>query len=84
MTINILTHNDGIRHSGFEGQTVENARGLLILVAYALRYLQKTETTDPNSDLATIEDMANSFSFSDIHERTLQNKIMFCTLREHR
>jgi hypothetical protein len=35
--IDILTHNDGIRHPGFEGQSVETARGLLVLLAHALQ-----------------------------------------------
>ena len=38
VAINILTHNDGIRHSGFEGEPVETPRGLLVLVACALQY----------------------------------------------
>jgi hypothetical protein len=36
VTIGILTHGDGIRHSGFEGQTLETSKGLLVLVACAL------------------------------------------------
>jgi hypothetical protein len=41
VTIDILTHVDGIRHSGFEGEPEETASGLLVLVAYALQYLHK-------------------------------------------
>ncbi len=37
----LLTHNDGIRHYGFEGEPVETARGLLFLIACALQYLHK-------------------------------------------
>ena len=33
VVIDILTHADGIRHSGFEGEPKETARGLLVLVA---------------------------------------------------
>jgi hypothetical protein len=68
VTIDILIHNDGISHSRFEGQTVENARGLLVLVACELQYLHKTGTTDPNVDPTTIEDHADSFSLSKIQK----------------
>ena len=34
--IDILTHNDGIRHFGFEGQTLETVKTLLVMVACAL------------------------------------------------
>ena len=33
IAIDILTHGDGTRHSGFEGQTLETSRGILVLVA---------------------------------------------------
>jgi hypothetical protein len=36
VAIDILTHADGIRHSGFEREPEETARGLLVLVACAL------------------------------------------------
>ncbi len=36
VAIDILTHADGIRHSGFEGEPEVTARGLLVLVAFAL------------------------------------------------
>ena len=36
VTIDILTHANGIRHSGLEGGSEETSRGLLILVACAL------------------------------------------------
>ena len=36
VAIDILTHVDGIRHSGFEGEPEVTARGLLVLVACAL------------------------------------------------
>jgi hypothetical protein len=34
--IEFLTHNDGIRHFGFEGQTLETVKTLLVMVACAL------------------------------------------------
>ncbi len=36
VVIDILTHTDGIRHSGFEGEPEVTAMGLLVLVACAL------------------------------------------------
>ena len=36
VAIDNFTHVDGIRHSGFEGEPEETARGLLVLVARAL------------------------------------------------
>ncbi len=68
MAIEILTHNDGIRHSGFEGQTVETTTCLLILVACALQYQHKTGTNDLNVDPVTIEDLADNFSSSEIQK----------------
>ena len=64
--IAILTHNDGIRHFGFEGEPVETAKGLLVLVACALQYLHKSGATDPNIDPSIIEDLADNFSFGEI------------------
>jgi hypothetical protein len=36
VAIDIVTHNNGIRYSGFELQTTETTRGLLVLVACAI------------------------------------------------
>jgi hypothetical protein len=51
VAIDIFTHADGIRRSGFEGEPEETAKGLLVLVAYALQYLHKrgpqTQTQTP-------------------------------------
>ena len=46
LAIDILTHNDGIRHFGFEGETMETARGLLVLLACALQFLHTAERAD--------------------------------------
>ena len=50
VAIDILTHADGIRHSGFEGEPVETATGVLVLVACALQYLHKRGKVDPTAD----------------------------------
>ncbi len=74
VAIGILIHGDGIRHSGFEGQTLETSRGLLVLVAYALQYLHKSGTSTAPLDPSTIEDIADAFSFSEIRKRSLHTR----------
>ena len=66
VAIDILTHADGIRHSGFEGKPEETARGLLVLVACVLQYLHKREDKDPIADSFTIEGLAKKKTFSEI------------------
>ena len=78
MAIDILTHADGIRHSGFEREPEETARGLLVLVACGLHYQHKRADANPNTDFSTIEELVKSFSFSEIQKRTLQTK--FCSV----
>ena len=72
--MDILTHNDGTRHSGFESQSVETTKGLLVSAVCALQYLHKTGDIDTNTDPSTIEHLADNFSFGEIHKRTLQTK----------
>jgi hypothetical protein len=76
VAIDILTHADGIRHSGFEGEPEVTARGLLVLVAYVLQYLHKREDEDPTANSSTFEELAESFSLSEIQKRTLQTRFM--------
>ena len=76
VVIDILTHGDGIRHSGFEGQTRETSRSLLVLVACALQYMHKSGTSAP-LDPSTIEDIADAFSFNEIRKRSLHTR--FCS-----
>jgi hypothetical protein len=78
VAIDILTHVDGIRHSGSKGEPEKTARGLLVLVSCALQYMHKKGTTNPNADSSTIEEMAKIFSFSEIQKRTLQTR--FCSV----
>jgi hypothetical protein len=77
-SIDVLTHGDGIRHSGFEGQMLETTRGLLVIVACALRRLQKTRMGVSNLDPGLIEDMADAFSFCEIRKKSLH--VRFCTV----
>ena len=76
VAIDILTLNDGIRHSGFEGQSTETSRGFLALVACALRLMRNSGTPCTVPD--NIEDLAESFSFSEVRKRSLQTR--FCSV----
>jgi hypothetical protein len=71
VAIGILTHNDGIRHYGIEGQTLETAKGFLVLQACALQLLHKTKVAETTLDPSTIEDLAAIFSFGEIRKRIL-------------
>ena len=77
MAIDILAHNDGICHSGLEGEPVEIARCILVLVACTLQYLHKSGANDPNTGPSTIKDMADGFSFNEI-KKTLHTR--FCSI----
>ena len=74
VAIDILTHADGIRHFGFEGEPVETARGLLVLVACALQYLHKKGDTEPNATSFTIEELAERLSLNEIQKRNLHTR----------
>jgi hypothetical protein len=68
VAIDILTHTDGIRHSGLEGEPAETDRGLLVLVACALQYLHKTRASYPVTNPSTIENLVDNFSFGEIQK----------------
>ncbi len=70
VAIDILTHNDGIRHYGFEEQTLGTTRGLLVLVAWALQFLHIAGPHGPTLDPPTIEYLAESFYFSQVEKWT--------------
>jgi hypothetical protein len=76
VAIDILTLNVGIRHSGFEGQSTDTSRGLLVLVACALQFLRKSGTPGIVPD--NIEDLAESFSFSEVRNQSFQTR--FCSV----
>ena len=76
--IDILTHNDGIHHSGLEGQSSSTARSLLVLIACRLQQLLRHPPPNPELDMGTLADLAESFSFSEIRKRTQQSR--FCSV----
>ena len=80
VAIDILSHNDGIRHFGFEGQTVETARGLLVLVACALQYLHKSGAATPSPDPSTIADLADNFSYIEVKKKNHAYQILLGSL----
>jgi len=78
VAVDILTHTDGIRHSGLEGQSSSTARSLLVLVACRLQQLLRHPPPNPDLDMGTLAELAESFSFSEIRKRTQQSR--FCTV----
>ena len=56
---------------------METARGLLVMVACALKFLHMTERADQSLDPSSIEDLAEMFSFSEIRKRTLHTRFSF-------
>ena len=64
VSIDVLVNNTGIRHSALEGHPARQARGLLVIVAYALQNLafieeEKSSLLDPS----VFEDLVESSSF---------------------
>jgi hypothetical protein len=76
VAIDICTLNDGIRHSGSEGQTMETSRGFLVLAGCALHFLRKSGTLGLVPD--NVEDLAERISFSEVRKRSLQTR--FCSV----
>ncbi len=79
VSIDILDHHTGIRHSALESHTAVAARCLLVTVACALHHLAHT-TDDEGSTLdpATFEDLVESFSFTETKKKSLAAKL--CTV----
>jgi hypothetical protein len=69
VAVDILTHHDGIRHSGFEGQSSSKSSGLLVLVACALQHLHMALAADSTIDIDTTADLDESLSFSKVRKR---------------
>ncbi len=78
MAVDILTHHDNIRHSGLEGQSSIIARGLLVLAACRLHQILLHPPPSHDMDKRLLADIAESCSFSDIREHTLQPR--FCSV----
>ena len=74
VVIDIITHNNGIRHSGFELHTTKTSKGPLVLVACAIKYLHQSECEDPAMDSTILEGLAESFFFAEIRKRTAQTR----------
>jgi hypothetical protein len=66
VAVDILTHHDGIRHSGLEGQSSTTARGLLVLIACGLQQFLHNPRPDHAVDMAALSDLADNFFFSEI------------------
>jgi hypothetical protein len=78
VAVDILTHHDGIRHSGLEGQSSTTARGLVVLIACRLQQLLQNPPTDHTVDLEALSDLVDNFSFSEVCKRTLHSH--FCSV----
>jgi hypothetical protein len=73
VSIDVLLVNTGARHSALEGRTVVTARALLVLVACAFQSLALlSEEVEIPLDHFTLEDLIESFSFSEISKRSLK------------
>ena len=79
VSIDVLVVIPGARLSGLEGDTAVTARALLVLVACALQRLAllSGEAKIP-LDHSTLEDLIESFSFSEISKRTMAARL--CTI----
>lgn len=78
VAVDILTHHDGVRHSGFEGQSSATARGLLVLATCRIQQLLQDPPPNHELDLESLTELADSLSFNDIRKRTLQSR--FCSV----
>ena len=78
VAVNILTHHDGIRHSGLEGRSSTTARGLCVLIACTLQQFLQNPPPDHTVDTEALSNFVDSFSFSEVRKRTLQSR--FCSV----
>jgi hypothetical protein len=76
VAVDILTHHDGVRHSGFEGQS-PTTRGLLVIIACRLQQLLQNPPPETELDMEDLATLADSFSFNEIKKRSLQSR--FCS-----
>jgi hypothetical protein len=79
VSIDVLQVHTGARHSALEGHTPVTATALLVLVACALQRLALlAEEEEPPIYLSIIEDFIESFSFSEIANKSLAARL--CTV----
>ena len=76
VTVDVLTHHDGIRHSGLVGHTSLKARRLLVLIACMFQQPRHNPPHGHPMGMGALADLAASFSFNDIRNRTTQSH--FC------
>jgi len=75
ITIDVLDSHTRIRHAALEGHTAAAARGLLVFVACAIHRITHTsEETESTLDPTTLEDLVESFSFTEIGKKSLAAK----------
>ena len=79
VSIDVLDHHLVIRHLALEGHTALTARGLLVIVAYALHHLAYiADEEESTQDPVIPDDLVESFSFSETKKKSLAAK--FCTI----
>jgi len=79
VSIDVLDHHTRVRHSALEGLTAVAARVFLVIVACALHHLAHSADDEGSTlDPATLEDLVESFSFSETKKKSLAAK--FCTV----
>ncbi len=79
VSIDVMDNHTGNRYPALEGHTTVAAMGLLVVVACALQHLgQSEEDHDPPIDRDVIEELIESFSFSEIKKSSLAAK--HCTV----
>ena len=57
VAVDILTHHDGIRHSGLEGQSSTIARGQLVLIACMLQEFLQNFSPNHAMDMEALSDL---------------------------
>jgi hypothetical protein len=78
VTINVLDHHTGVRHPALEAHTAVAARALLVVTACALQHLAQSEEDLGDLDPGVLEDLVESFSFSEVKKRSLSAR--HCTV----
>jgi len=79
VTMDVIDNHTGIRHAALEGHTAEATRELLVLVTCAIHHLAYTaEETESTLDPTTLENLVESFSFSETRKKSLAAKC--CTV----